>query len=102
MEIKNTINIDADLQDLIPQFIENRRRDILDLQKLIEAKDARSIALLAHKIKGSAAGYGFKDLSMLASDLENAVKNNDFHSLEMISKKMKFHMDNIEVKFIPL
>lgn len=97
---KTTINIDADLQDLIPQFLENRKKDIATLQSLVAVNDLPSIAQLAHKIKGVAAGYGFTHLSDLASEMEAAAKKNDAAPLKSLANEMETHFSNIEIHFV--
>lgn len=99
---KVKIEIDADLQDLVPQFVENRKRDLESLQQLVLKKDIEAIAQLAHKIKGAAAGYGFNELSDLASQLEKAAKNKDETPLESLVQKMKVHFSNIEIQYIAM
>jgi hypothetical protein len=36
---KTVVNIDIDLEDLIPGFLENRQKDILKLEQAIEEQD---------------------------------------------------------------
>ncbi|HEX7673323.1 MAG TPA: Hpt domain-containing protein [Bdellovibrio sp.] len=99
---KTKIEIDADLQDLIPQFLENRKKDIASLQALIDQKDLVAIAALAHKIKGAAAGYGFADLSSMAAEIEIAAKASDVNPLSGIVSNMKTHFENIEIHFVEM
>lgn len=99
---KVTVEIDIDLQDLIPQFLENRRKDLIQLELLVAQNDLPSISQLAHKIKGAAAGYGFAELSEYASQMETAAKKNDASPLPDLIKKMKSHFSNIEVRFVPM
>lgn len=99
---KVKVEIDADLQDLIPQFIENRKKDIETLDQMVGKNDLASIAQLAHKIKGAAAGYGFNDLSNLAAQMEVAAKNNDSTPMTDLLTKMKSHFSNIEIHFVSL
>lgn len=99
---KIKVEIDSDLQDLIPQFIENRKKDIESLQSLVASNDLTAIAALAHKIKGAAAGYGFADLSGIASEMEKAAKNNQADPLKGLANDMKTHFENIEIHFVPM
>lgn len=99
---KVTVEIDADLQDLVPQFVENRKKDIESLQSLVAKKDLEAIALLTHKIKGAAAGYGFNELSEIAAQMEKASKNNDNASLDGLIKKMESHFSNIEIHYVTM
>lgn len=99
---KVRINVDSELQDLIPQFLENRKKDIQAMSELVERKDLSAIAQLAHKIKGAAAGYGFRDLSDLAAQMEQAAKRNDLSPLESLSENMKDHFERIEIHFVSM
>lgn len=99
---KETVNIDADLQDLIPQFIENRKKDIETLDLLVANDDLTAIANLAHKIKGAAAGYGFVYLSDLAAQMEIAAKSHQSAPLKSLIEQMKRHFSNLEIHFVSL
>nr|BFD58161.1 hypothetical protein CKG001_02680 [Bdellovibrio sp. CKG001]BFD61588.1 hypothetical protein BdHM001_02690 [Bdellovibrio sp. HM001] len=99
---KVKVEIDADLQDLVPQFVENRKKDIESLSVLVEKNDLTAIAQMAHKIKGAAAGYGFVELSELAAQMEVAAKKNDSTPLPDLLKKMKIHFLNIDIHYVPM
>ena len=99
---KTRVEIDSDLKDLIPQFIENRKKDIDSLQSLVANHDLTSIAALAHKIKGAAAGYGFADLSAIAAEIEKEAKNNNEAPLQKLAQNMRTHFDSIEIHFVPM
>ncbi|MGE5084681.1 MAG: Hpt domain-containing protein [Bacillota bacterium] len=99
---KTRVEIDSDLKDLIPQFIENRKKDIDSLQSLVATHDLTAIAALAHKIKGAAAGYGFSDLSSIAAEIEKEAKNNNDASLQKLAQNMRTHFENIEIHFVSM
>ena len=97
---KSIVEIDADLQDLVPQFVENRKKDIETLRELVQKDDLGAISQLAHKIKGAAAGYGFNELSELAAQMEKASKGNDHDPLPELVKRMEAHFLNIEIRYV--
>ncbi|WII72121.1 Hpt domain-containing protein [Bdellovibrio sp. 22V] len=99
---KVKVEIDADLQDLIPQFVENRKKDIESLDQLVEQNDLPAVAALAHKIKGAAAGYGFAELSELAAQMEKSAKNNESGPLKDLVKKMRIHFLNVEIHYVSM
>ncbi|MGZ3769417.1 MAG: Hpt domain-containing protein [Bdellovibrio sp.] len=99
---KTKVEIDADLEDLIPQFLDNRKNDIDALEKLVEQKDLSAISQLAHKIKGAASSYGFAELGELASQMEIQAKNNQSANLKDLVKKMKVHFHSIEVHYVKI
>lgn len=53
-----------------------------DLALSIELKDYAAMARLAHKLKGSAATFGFEELGELADKLENQARNEDAATIE--------------------
>lgn len=50
------VEVDADLEDLIPNFIQNRKKDIIDLDQMIQSKDLHAISQMAHRIKDPLLG----------------------------------------------
>ncbi|UOF00125.1 Hpt domain-containing protein [Bdellovibrio reynosensis] len=96
------VEIDADLQDLIPQFVENRKKDIATLEELVEKNDLTAISQLAHKIKGAAAGYGFNELSDLAAQMEQSAKAGDSSPLKDLVKKMRIHFLSVDIHYVTM
>jgi len=78
---KIRIRVDADLQDLVPGYLENRESDLLIYQQALEKGDFDSIAVLGHSMKGSGGGYGFNDLSQIGRAIEKAAKSKDKESV---------------------
>ncbi|TDJ68612.1 MAG: Hpt domain-containing protein, partial [Proteobacteria bacterium] len=56
---KIIVNIDPDLEDLIPGFLNNRAHDVRAINDLLDAEDFGAIRLLGHSMKGAGGGYGF-------------------------------------------
>lgn len=94
---KFKVEVDPDIADLVPQFLENRKKDMLSLEELIESKNIYAISQLAHKIKGSAAGYGFEELSRIAAKMEEAAKQNDLFSIQKLFSDASKYLQDVEV-----
>ena len=60
-----TVRIDPDIKELVPGFLDNRRRDVARLQELVTAGAFAEIRLLGHSMKGAGGGYGFDRISEL-------------------------------------
>lgn len=100
MEVsKFRVEVDPDIADLVPQFLENRQKDMLSLQDLIESKNIYAISQLAHKIKGSAAGYGFDELSRIAAKMEEAAKQNDLASIQKLYTDAASYLKDVDVVY---
>lgn len=94
------VEVDADLEDLIPNFIQNRKKDIIDLNQMIQTKDLHAISQMAHRIKGSSSGYGFMGLSQIAAEIEQLSKNGNFEGIPALYEKMNSYFDKIQVRYV--
>jgi len=86
---KIIIKIDALLAGLIPEYLENRRKDVQAIQAAIRQKDFETIRTLGHRMKGSGGGYGFEAITRIGGLLEVAAKSQDMdqirkHFLELV------------------
>ncbi|MGE4157529.1 MAG: CHASE domain-containing protein [Planctomycetota bacterium] len=55
---------------LVPQFLENRRKDVVRLKEALKSGDFKTISGIAHNIKGLGTGYGFPEMTDAALALE--------------------------------
>ncbi len=73
-----TVSIDPDLQDLVPGFLENRRKDAAALSRAARSGDLKTVRLLGHRMKGDGGGYGFQEISEIGEALEQAARREDW------------------------
>lgn len=62
------------LPDLLRQYVGNLNEQMRQVREALVAEDWRTLALLAHKMRGTAAMYGFPDLAERAGLIEDAVR----------------------------
>ncbi len=93
------VHIDPDLQDLIPNYLENRGKDLLVYQQALEKGDFDSIGVLGHSMKGSGGGYGFNDLTSIGRASEKAAKNRDKESVRQSIINLTDFLKNLEVVY---
>ena len=94
---KFRVHIDSDLQDLIPDYLKNREKDLLDFQLALRENNFDAIATLGHSMKGSGGGYGFDDLSSIGRAIEKAAKNRDKESVRQSIMDLTDFLKNLEV-----
>lgn len=99
MSDMNVVKIDKDLKEIIPMFIDNRHKDIKQLEVHLESNDLTAIEVIAHKLAGNAGSYGFMELSKIGADMEASCKANDRDSVEIHFRSYKNFMDNLVVEF---
>ncbi|MEO0293076.1 MAG: Hpt domain-containing protein [candidate division WOR-3 bacterium] len=81
---------------LIPNFIENRERDIKTIESSLEKEDFKTIERIGHSIKGSGATYGFEKLSEVGGVIEESARNKDIVKIKNSLEEMKNYLDNVE------
>ena len=96
---KNRVRVDPDIKDLIPDYLKNRRDDLLVYQKSLETGDFDLIGVLGHSMKGSGGTYGFDDLSNIGRAIEKAAKNRDKKSVHQSIIALADFLGNLEVVY---
>ena len=72
-----TVHIDPGLEDIVPGFLANRRRDVQKLETALQQNNLAQIRTIGHRMKGDGGGYGFDALSMMGAALEQAAARED-------------------------
>ena len=96
---KYVIQVDLELEDLVPDYLENRKKDLLIFREAMSRNDFNAVAQLAHKIKGSGGGYGFAYLSELGADIETAGNIGDASSIQKGVADLEYYLNHIEVVY---
>src|SRR5207247_11399100 len=76
-----TVHIDPSLEDIVPGFLANRRRDVQKLETALQQNNLAQIRSIGHRIKGEGGVYGFIAISMLGVDLEQADAREDWAAM---------------------
>ena len=96
---KIVVIVDVDLEDLIPGFLENRKKELTTLRAALGEANYQSIQSIGHSMKGVGGGYGFDGITELGRDLESAAKNQDRDGLAALVEKYADYLDRVEVKY---
>lgn len=72
MEVK----ISKDLEDLIPRFLEKRKKEIKDMKYFINENEISKGEILAHGLKGVFGSYGFENIYLLICKIDDLLKEN--------------------------
>jgi HPt (histidine-containing phosphotransfer) domain-containing protein len=69
--------IDQDLLPLMPDFLDRREKDVIELRHLIDNNDYSSIQFIGHKLKGTGGGYGLQIITTIGRAIEVAASLQD-------------------------
>lgn len=68
--ILSTFSDDPEMRDLVEMFVEDAPFKIQSFLTALQRSDLQRVRVLAHQLKGSAAGYGFACVTDAAGELE--------------------------------
>ena len=72
-----TVCVDQGLEEIVPGFLENRRRDVPILEAALQNSNLAQIEIIGHRMRGDGGGYGFDAISMMGAALEQAAARED-------------------------
>jgi HPt (histidine-containing phosphotransfer) domain-containing protein len=72
-----TVYINPGLEEIVPGFLENRRRDVQILEAALQENNLAQIRMIGHRMKGDGGGYGFDAISTMGDALEQAAARED-------------------------
>lgn len=75
MEEKVIVRVDPDLMELMPDFLESRRSDVLLLSQELNSHNYDTIRVMGHRMKGYGSSYGFDLITDIGAAIETAAEN---------------------------
>ncbi len=98
--MKKVIEVDADLADLIPPYLKNRREEVPRVNALLAAGDFTALWGIAHRLHGSGGGFGLDFLTELGERMEKSAKALDKAALCAQAVELKEFLDSVEIRFV--
>ena len=96
---KIIVHVDPEIADLIPGFLENRRKDIKAMDEALKQGDFETIEVLGHSMKGAGGSYGFDAITDIGKSLEQAAKDNDAEVIQRSVQELAAYLARVEVLY---
>ena len=96
---KIVVQVDEDLEELIPGFLDNRKADVDKLRTELEKSDFVNLCSIGHSLKGVGGGYGFELMSQIGAEIEAAAKANDVELIKDKINQLDDYLNRVEVKY---
>jgi HPt (histidine-containing phosphotransfer) domain-containing protein len=93
------VNIDPDLEELVPGYLGNRLKDIQNAQTLLSTGDFESIQRMGHTMKGSGGGYGFDFISAIGLALEENAKEKNVKNIQASLNDLCDFLERVQVVY---
>jgi len=94
---KIIVHVDADIEELIPGFLQNRHRDVKTIIYALEYGDYETIKLLGHSMRGSGNGYGFQEITKIGKSIEMAAKDRNSEEIKKWIGELSSYLERVEV-----
>ena len=98
---KILVQIQQDLEAIVPGFLANRRRDLVTIEACLKQGDLTTIRLLGHRMKGDGGGYGFDQISTIGDRLEQAAIAHDPASIAAEVAQLTDFLAKVTVVYTP-
>lgn len=82
---------------LIPNFLENREKDISKIGESLEKGDFETIERLGHSMKGSGSIYGFDGITELGKAIEMSAKEKNLEGIKNNISELKDYLGRVEI-----
>jgi HPt (histidine-containing phosphotransfer) domain-containing protein len=94
-----TVYIDQGIEDIVPGFLENRRRDVQTLETALKHNDMKTIRVIGHRMKGDGGGYGFDAISVVGAALEQAAAREDRDGIRQSTAELMDFLARVTVVY---
>ena len=99
MEEKIIVHVDPEISDLIPGFLDNRRKDTETIGEALKQGDFETIQVLGHSMKGAGGSYGFDAITDIGKSLEQTAKDGDAEGIQRWVQELSAYLDRVEVVY---
>lgn len=93
----NQVAVAHAIRDLIPTYLANRKREVLELRAALEKQDLERVRYLAHRMKGGGAAFGFPDITALGRRIEGAAQAGQTGQIEPLIDEYDSYLKNLSI-----
>ena len=93
------VTVAKDLEDLIPTFMKNRKKELDALRVALAAADFEQLRQLGHRMKGVGVSYGFDQVSALGKSIEEGARRGDRALLETSIDQYGDYLAGVQVSY---
>ena len=96
---KYTAVVDKAIADLIPNFMENRHKELATLRAALASSDLEQMRQLGHRMKGVGNSYGFAPISAIGKMIEDGAKASDTAGIEARLAEYADYLEKVKVVY---
>jgi HPt (histidine-containing phosphotransfer) domain-containing protein len=93
------VKVAKDLEDLIPVYMSNRRKELDTLRVALAAADWQQLQQLGHRMRGVGNSYGFERISVIGKHVEDGARSGDKALLEAQIAEYGDYLAKVEIAY---
>lgn len=93
------VKIAKDLEDLIPMFMSNRKKELDALRAALAAADFEQLRQIGHRMRGVGNSYGFELVSTIGKHIEDGARSADEASLATQIADYGDYLSKVEIAY---
>ena len=98
-EANYKVTVARDLEDLIPAFMSNRKKELDTLRVALASADFEQLRQLGHRMKGVGNSYGFNHVSTLGKYIEDGARSGDRAGLEARIAEYADYLSKVQIAY---
>jgi CheY-like chemotaxis protein len=98
-EGEEIVSLAPDLSDLVPGYLDNRRKDLEQCRAALAQGEFETIHRLMHSMAGSGGSFGFDMLSAIGRQLDRAAKEREAEAVSEGLDHLADYLDRIKVVY---
>src|SRR5947209_18920481 len=93
------VTVARDLEDLIPVFMSNRKKELDTLRVALASADFEQLRQLGHRMKGVGNSYGFDHVSTLGKYIEDGARSGDRAGLQARITEYADYLSKVQIAY---
>jgi len=94
------VEIDQELEPVVPEYLEKRLRDCTEIEGLLASGGMDQIQFMGHRMKGSGGSFGFDEISEIGEALETAARAADAEGVRSAVGRLERYLARVSVAYI--
>jgi HPt (histidine-containing phosphotransfer) domain-containing protein len=95
-----TVEVNSEVKSIVPEFLENRKKDCLLINSLLEGNSFSEIRSLGHRMKGAGGSFGFDDISEIGEVIEKAALAADKETIISAVLHLSDYLERVIVVYV--
>ncbi|OGS20906.1 MAG: hypothetical protein A3J83_00320 [Elusimicrobia bacterium RIFOXYA2_FULL_40_6] len=98
--VKNTVEVDENIKELMPKFMQEKNKNIAELKEALEKNDFETIQRIGHAWRGGGSLYNVHFVTEKGILLEAAAKNRKAQEIRILIPEIGNYFNNLDIKYI--